>query len=175
MKTNAAPQKEATIIVVTGRDESNSPGFVALDLGTGDTFKHFGRALDSRESAAVCANFAAWKKSLGTTVKTVELHRGVASVYFVEELGLPASEGASQVDLTSMFIGISSIMGEHFDVNARMNTYVREHGLLEHARLQGVVYLEVLKLYSTVARIYEGACRIRMVYLGDLNEVGPGS
>jgi hypothetical protein len=162
MKTSEAPQNGVTVVLVVGRNEDGTPGFAALDLGTGDTFQHYGRCVGDLEPNRIEDRFAAWKAGLGSVVTIVELNRGAASVHFAEEMRLPASLGVTQIDLSSMLIGVSTIVGEEFNLNTRLTA--NKHDLIGQARQQGVIYLAVIKMYASVAGMFKAAGKMKLVY-----------
>lgn len=160
--TKVVPEKDtATVMLVTGRDEHGTPGSVAMNVKTGNAFSHFGRALGTMEADGVVREFAAWKKSIGPH-EVVELNRGTASVHFSDEMALPASMGASDVDLASLLIGLSSILGQKLDPNTRLTAPSTD--LFARAQQQCRVYTEVIRAYEEVAKIYQAARAVAEVW-----------
>ena len=152
--------KGTAVILVTGRNDHGTPGFVAMNVKNGKVFSNFGRALGTVEADETIKKFAAWKKSIGPHVM-VELNRGTASLYFLEELALPADAGKSTIDLLNMLMTMSIVTDETLDMKARLAD--ESGGLVGQARHLAIVYRELDTMYKHVAQVFGAAREIQRV------------
>ncbi len=162
MKSQNVPFNSGTaIVLVTGHNGSGVPGFVATALSDGRAFEHFGRCLSTAESNKVVKHFGAWKKTVGPH-EVVELNRGTAAVFFIEELALPAVAATSTVDLSNALLIISAVTGEPLDLKSRFPD--QPSGMYVKTKQLATVYSELKTTYSCVAKVFAAASEIERVW-----------